>query len=77
MVEVHDTMALAEWHLGHIERGTALRSGGIVVHRPTNLRRAPPTWHLRPRTGHRIAEIKGSPEQVAGFVYGLTPADPG
>lgn len=74
VVEIRDTMALAKWHLGHIEWGTALRSGAIVVHGPTNLRRALPTWNLRPLTGHRIDEIKGSPEQVADFVYGLTPA---
>lgn len=75
-LEIRDTMALARWHLGHIKWGTALRSGGIVVHGPTDLRRALPTWNLRPRTGRRMGEIKGSPEQVADFVYGLTPANP-
>ncbi len=76
VVEVHDTMALARWHLGHIEWGTALRSGEIVVHGPTNLRRALPTWNLRPLTGHRIEEIRDSPERVARFVYGLTHPNP-
>ena len=71
VVEVHDTTALARWHLGHIEWGTALRSGGIVVHGPTKLRRALPTWNLRPSTGHRLEAIKDDPEQVADFVYGL------
>lgn len=73
VVEIRDTMALARWHLGHIEWGTALKSGGIVVHGPTDLRRALPTWNLRPQTGHKIGEIKGSPQQVADFVYGLSP----
>jgi len=76
VVEVRDTMALAQWHLGHIEWGTALRSGGIVVHGPTTLRRALPTWNLRPLTGHKIKEIKHSPDQVAGFVYGIAPPSP-
>lgn len=76
VVEVRDTMALARWHLGHIGWGTALRSGGIVVHGPTNLRRALPTWNLRPLTGQRIQRAKDSPEQIADFVYNLTPANP-
>lgn len=71
VVEVHDTMALAHWHLGHLSWGAAIRSGGIVVHGPTHLRRALPTWNRRPRTGERIAQIQGHPEQVAEFVYGL------
>lgn len=75
VVEVHDTMALAQWHLGHIEWNTALRSGGIAVHGPAALRRALPTWNLRPLTGQRIKQVKDSPEQTAEFVYGLAPAD--
>jgi DNA-binding HxlR family transcriptional regulator len=76
VVEVHDTMALARWHLGHIEWNAAVRSGGIVVHGPTDLRRALPTWNLRPLTGHRIKQVKGSAKRTAEFVYGLAPTDP-
>ena len=71
IVEVHDTMTLARWHLGHIEWGNALRSGGIVVHGPTELRRALPTWNLRPLKGQRVRQVQDSPEQMARFVYGL------
>lgn len=75
IVEVRDTMALARWHLGHIEWNTAVRSGGLVVHGPADLRRALPTWNLRPLTGHRIKQVKASAEQTAEFVYELAPAD--
>lgn len=76
VVEVHDTMALSRWHLGHIEWNTALRSGAITVLGPKELRRALPTWNLRPLTGHRIKQVKNSPHRTAEFVYGLPLTDP-
>jgi DNA-binding HxlR family transcriptional regulator len=39
--------ALAEWHLGRIEWGDALRSGRIQVAGPTSLSRGLPTWNRR------------------------------
>jgi DNA-binding HxlR family transcriptional regulator len=71
VVEIHDTMTLARWHLGHLEWGAALKSGGIVVRGPTALRRALPTWNLRPLAGRRIQLLGNDPEATAGFVYDL------
>jgi DNA-binding HxlR family transcriptional regulator len=76
IVEVHEAMALARWHLGHIEWSTALRSGAIVVRGPTDLRRALPTWNLRPLMGRRIQQVKQSPARTAEFVYGVAATDP-
>jgi len=39
--------ALAEWHLGRIEWGDAVRSGDIDVAGPPRLARALPTWNHR------------------------------
>jgi hypothetical protein len=48
VVSVDDPMSFARWHLGHIDWATALRSGGVNVAGPSELRRA-----LRRGTGVR------------------------
>lgn len=65
VVQVHDPLAFARWHLGLTEWGMALRAGAIRVDGPRELRRALPTWnggpqaHARKRAEHRRAP--GSP----------------
>ncbi len=71
VVEVEDAMALARWHLGHIQWGEAIRSGGIVVKGPSELRRALPTWNRRPEMGRRLQATLGNPQHMAAMVYRL------
>lgn len=47
VVTVNDPLAFARWHLGEIEWGAALRSGGIRVEGSRDLARALPTWDRR------------------------------
>ena len=47
-------LTFARWHLGHIDWATALRSGGVTVTGPRDLRRALPTWNRRPEIGVRL-----------------------
>lgn len=54
VVIVNDPLAFARWHLGHIDWPTALRSEGITVSGPRDLRRALPTWNRRPEVGKRL-----------------------
>lgn len=54
---VNDPVAFAKWHLGEIEWGDALRSGGIEVTGPRELARALPNWSTSPQR-HRT-----TPEQ--------------
>jgi DNA-binding HxlR family transcriptional regulator len=71
VVDVNDAMALARWHLGHIEWGDALRSGGIVVKGPSELRRALPAWNRRPQMGKRLRATQGNARRIAEMVYQL------
>lgn len=54
VVSVDDPMSFARWHLGHIDWGSALHSGGITVTGPSELRRALPTWNRRPEVGLKL-----------------------
>jgi hypothetical protein len=71
VVDVNDAMVLARWHLGHIEWGDALRSGGIVVKGPSELRRALPAWNRRPQMGKRLRATQGNARRIAEMVYQL------
>lgn len=73
VVEIRDPMAFAKWHLGHIEWSNAIRSGGINVTGPSDLRRALPTWNTRPYVGKRIARVQSDPKRTAELVYKLAP----
>jgi DNA-binding HxlR family transcriptional regulator len=54
IVTINDPLTFARWHLGHIDWATALRSGGVTVTGPRDLRRALPTWNRRPEIGVRL-----------------------
>lgn len=47
-VEVTDSLTFANWHLGQVEWGHALRSRAIQVTGPRRLAQALPTWNRRP-----------------------------
>ena len=47
VVVVHDPVAFARWHLGHIEWSDALGSGAIEVQGSRALAQALPTWNRR------------------------------
>jgi DNA-binding HxlR family transcriptional regulator len=66
VVVVNDPVTFARWHLGHIEWTTALRSGGVTVTGPPNLRRAMPTWNRRPEIG---ANLRAAQRVTAGSRY--------
>jgi DNA-binding HxlR family transcriptional regulator len=54
IVTIGDPLTFARWHLGHIDWGTVLRSGGVTVTGPRDLCRALPTWNRRPEIGVRL-----------------------
>jgi len=54
VVTIKDPLTFARWHLGHIDWATALRSGGVTVTGPRDLRGALPTWNRRPEIGVRL-----------------------
>jgi DNA-binding HxlR family transcriptional regulator len=66
VVLVSDSLAFAEWHLGLLEWDDALRSGGIRVEGPRELRRALPTWNAGPQVHARIRNDRrdGSPRST-------------
>jgi hypothetical protein len=41
-------VVFARWHLGLVEWGAALRSGGLGITGPAELRRALPAWNGAP-----------------------------
>jgi DNA-binding HxlR family transcriptional regulator len=57
VVVVSDPVTFARWHLGHIDWAAALRSGGITVTGPRDLRKALPTWNRRPEIGARLRAV--------------------
>ena len=71
IVEVNDPMVFARWHLGQIEWAQALRSGGLTVKGPSDLRKALPTWNRRPEIGARLRAAQGSARLTANLVYRL------
>jgi DNA-binding HxlR family transcriptional regulator len=66
VVLVRDPLVFARWHLGYTSWAAALRSGGIEVTGPRDLRRALPTWNLSPekhaewRAAHEVALALGA-----------------
>ena len=48
VVQISDPLTFARWHLGRVSWASALRSGGVKVSGPTELRRALPTWNDGP-----------------------------
>jgi DNA-binding HxlR family transcriptional regulator len=54
VVTINDPLTFARWHLGHLAWASALRSGGVTVTGPRDLRRALPTWNRRPEMGARL-----------------------
>lgn len=71
VVKVNDPMVFARWHLGQIEWAKALRSGGITVTGPSDLRKALPTWNRRPDIGERVHAAQGNARLTANLVYHL------
>ena len=61
IVTIEDPQAFALWHLGRVEWGDALRSGGIRVEGHSDLARALPTWNEGPEAHARIREKKTRP----------------
>jgi hypothetical protein len=49
----------AQWHLGLVERGKALRSGAIRVEGRRDLARALPRWNAGPQAHARVRKRKG------------------
>lgn len=76
VVEVNDTVVFARWHLGHIDWANALRSGGITVRGRKDLRKALPTWNMRPETGKRLRDAQGDTRLTANLVYHLEDETP-
>ena len=54
VVVVDDPVIFARWHLGHIEWAAALRSGGVTVTGPADLRRALPAWNQCPEISAKM-----------------------
>ncbi len=70
IVAVEDTVAFARWHLGQLEWGEAVRSGGIRVSGSRELARALPTWNSRagPLRAQPGAKRAGTGTATAGPV---------
>lgn len=71
LVEVNDALVFARWHLGQIDWANALRSGGLTVKGPPELRKALPTWNRRPEIGERLRSVQGNNKLTANLVYHL------
>jgi DNA-binding HxlR family transcriptional regulator len=59
IVAIGDPQAFAQWHLGLIDWGEALRSGGIRVLGRPDLARALPTWNAGPEAHAQMRKGKG------------------
>jgi DNA-binding HxlR family transcriptional regulator len=53
VVTITDPLTFTHWHMGRVDWAAALRSGGIQVSGPRDLRRALPTWNAGPETNAR------------------------
>lgn len=69
ILQVNDPMVFARWHLGQIEWGNALRTGGLTVKGSSELRKALPTWNRRPAIGRQLHAATGSDRLTANLVY--------
>jgi len=49
IVTIQDPLAFAKWHLGLVEWGRVLRSGGVRMEGRRDLARALPTWNAGPQ----------------------------
>ena len=56
-ITIEDDLTFARWHLGMIEWGAALRSGGIRVEGKREITRALPTWNAGPAI-HRAVRAR-------------------
>lgn len=63
LVVTADSAVLAEWHLGRVEWGAALRTGRISVAGPPTLARALPTWNQR--SGWARIDVRRELDSVA------------
>jgi DNA-binding HxlR family transcriptional regulator len=72
VVTINEPLTFARWHLGHIDWASALRSGGVTVTGPSDLRRALPTWNRRPDIGVRLqaARRRGGSHSDPGALRG-------
>lgn len=84
VVTIVDPLAFARWHLGLIPWETVLRSGGVEVTGPRDLRRALPTWNGGPEIHARGRRSRDRtpgttpllpPEAVAAPPRTTAPAD--
>lgn len=57
IITVEDDLAFARWHLGLVDWGTVLRSGGIRVEGRREITRALPTWNAGPEI-HRAVRAR-------------------
>lgn len=73
VVTIADSLAFARWHLGLVDWAAALRSGGIQVTGPADLRRALPTWNRGPEIH---AQQRAEHERSPGGTPPLPPAAP-
>jgi DNA-binding HxlR family transcriptional regulator len=53
VVAITDALTFARWHLGLTSWSQALRSGGVQISGPSELRRALPTWNAAPALAKR------------------------
>jgi DNA-binding HxlR family transcriptional regulator len=65
IVVVHDPVAFARWHLGHIEWSDALGSGAIEVQGSRALAQALPTWNRR--SGRAEHQSTPTPASVRAY----------
>jgi DNA-binding HxlR family transcriptional regulator len=59
IVAIEDHQVFARWHLGLVEWGKALRSGGIRIEGRRDLARALPTWNAGPQGHAQMRTGKG------------------
>jgi DNA-binding HxlR family transcriptional regulator len=64
VVAIQDPLTFARWHMGVVGWAAALRSGGIKVTGPHELRRALPTWNAGPEAHARLRAERGLPVAV-------------
>jgi FAD/FMN-containing dehydrogenase/DNA-binding HxlR family transcriptional regulator len=76
IVTIEDPQVFALWHLGRIEWGDVLRSGGIRVEGLRDLARMLPTWNEGPEAHARIREKKSRPTGRRRSLLDDVPAEP-